>query len=54
MEVHYVSITFLLAFEWKCKVLKGLQVAKLKPEIQGQELDCYTLVAYSMNCTPMA
>ena len=54
MKVHCVSITLLLAFEWKCKVLKGLQVAKLKPGTRDQELDCYTLLAYSMNCTPMA
>jgi hypothetical protein len=32
MEVNCVSITFLLAFEWGGKLLKGLEVAEKRTE----------------------
>jgi hypothetical protein len=37
MEVNCVSITFLLAFEWGGKLLKGLEVAEKRTE--GGELE---------------
>jgi len=49
-----MSITFLLAFEWSGKMLKGLQVEALRSGLRERELDWYTLVAYSSYCTPTA
>ena len=51
ISVYCLSITLWASFERKRKVLPGLQVKKVNA---GKKLDCYTLLAYSLDCTPLA